>query len=56
LEDLSSDGKIIIKWMIKKTGLEDMNWIDPARDREKGLALLNVINLRVQYNVGNLRS
>jgi hypothetical protein len=48
LEDLSSDGKII-KWIIKETGLEDMDWIDLARDREKGLALLNaLINLRVQ--------
>jgi hypothetical protein len=49
LEDSSSDGKVIINWIIKENGLEDMDWIDVARDREKGLVLLNaLINLRVQ--------
>jgi hypothetical protein len=44
LEDLSLDGKIILKWM----GWGGMDWIDLTQDRDRWRVLVNaVMNLRV---------
>jgi hypothetical protein len=34
LEDLGLDGGIILKWILEKTGLEDVNWIHLAGYRD----------------------
>jgi len=34
LEDVSVDGKIILKWVLKKF-VRSMNWINLAQDRDR---------------------
>jgi hypothetical protein len=47
LEDLSVDGRIILKWILRSE-MRGMDWIDLAQDRDRWRALVNaVINLRV---------
>jgi hypothetical protein len=47
LEDLGLDGRIILKWILKKW-VGGMDWIDLAQDRDRWRALVNaVMNLRV---------
>jgi hypothetical protein len=47
LGDPGVDGKIILKWIIKKWD-RYMDWIKLAQDRDRWRALLNaVMNLRV---------
>ena len=50
LEDPGVDGKIILRWNIRKWkgGVGGMDWIDLAQDRDKWRAFVNaVMNLRV---------
>jgi hypothetical protein len=50
LEDPGEDGRIILKWIIKKWdwGEGGMDWIDLAQDRGRWWALVNaVMNLQV---------
>ena len=57
LEDLSLDGRIILKCIFKKRDVEGMNWIAVAQDRDRGEAVLNAeINLRVFIKCGNFLS
>jgi hypothetical protein len=45
LEDLSVNGKVILKWM----GWGGMNWIDMGQDRDRWRVFVNaVMNRRVQ--------
>ena len=56
LEDPGVDGKIISKWILEKWdgGGGRTDWIDPAQDRHRWLALVNaVMNLQVPQNAGN---
>jgi hypothetical protein len=47
LEDPGVDGRIILKWILKKWD-GGMNWIDMAQDRDRWRALVGaVMNLRV---------
>jgi hypothetical protein len=34
LEDLGIDGRIILKWMLRKWGGWAMDWIDMAQDKD----------------------
>ena len=48
LEDPGVDGKIILRWIIRKWGCGGMDWIELAQDRDRWRELLNaVMNLRV---------
>jgi hypothetical protein len=48
LEDPGVDGKIILRWIFRKSN-EGMDWIDLAEDRDRWWAFVNaVMNLRVQ--------
>jgi hypothetical protein len=48
LEDPGVDGRIILKWMLKKWDGGGMDWIDMAQDRGRWRALVSaVMNLRV---------
>ena len=45
------DGRIILKWIIRKRG--DMDWIDPAQGRERWQELVNaVMNLSDSIKFG----
>jgi hypothetical protein len=47
LEDPGVDGRIILKWILKKW-VGGMNWIDMAQDRNRWRALVKaVMNVRV---------
>jgi hypothetical protein len=47
LEDPGVDGRIILKWILKKWD-GGMEWIDMAQDRDRWRALVNaVMNLRI---------
>jgi hypothetical protein len=51
LGDPGIDGRIILKWIFKK-GVGSMDWIELAQDKNRWLALVNmVMNLRVPLNV-----
>jgi len=46
MEDQGVDGRMILKWIFKKWNW-GMDWIDLAKERNRGLALIDVImNLR----------
>jgi hypothetical protein len=48
LEDPRVDGRIILKWILKKWDGGGMDWIDMAQDSDRWRALVNaVMNLRV---------
>jgi hypothetical protein len=52
LKDLDADGRVILKWVLKKVGW-GMDWIDVAQDRNKWQSLVYaVINLRFQKMLG----
>jgi hypothetical protein len=47
-EDQDVGGWAILKWILRETGCDGMDWIDLAQDRDKWSALVNmVMNLRV---------
>jgi hypothetical protein len=53
LGDPGVDGRIILKWTIRKYDVGDMAWIKLAQDRNRWRALVNaVMNLRVSLNAG----
>jgi hypothetical protein len=43
LEDLAYDQRILLKWMHKDIGWEDINWISVAQGGEKWWTVVNVI-------------
>jgi hypothetical protein len=48
LEDLGVDGKVILKCISGKIGLEGLDSINLSQDRDRWMAVVNkVINLRV---------
>ena len=48
LEDPGIDGRIILRWILKKLDVGGMDWIDLAQDRDRLWALVkSVMNLRV---------
>jgi len=48
LGDPGVDGRIILRWVFRKEGWWDLDWIDLAQDRDRWRALVNaVINLQV---------
>jgi hypothetical protein len=48
LEDPGVDGRIILKWIFERLGVEGVDWIDLAQDRDRWRALVyTVMNLRV---------
>ena len=48
MQDPGIDGRIILKWIIKKWDGGGMDWIDLAQDRNRWRALVNaVMNLWV---------
>jgi hypothetical protein len=52
LGDLGVDGRIILKWIFKKSD-RGMDWIELAPDTDRWRALVDaVMNLRVQQNAG----
>ena len=53
LQDLDVDGRVVLKWIFKKSN-GVMGWIYLAQDRDRWQALVNaVMNFRFPYNVGN---
>jgi hypothetical protein len=47
-EDQDLGGWIILKWILREIGLDGMDWIDLAQDRDQWRVLVNtVMNLRV---------
>jgi hypothetical protein len=47
-EDQDVGGWTILKWILRETGWDGMDWIDLAQDRDQCRALVNtVMNLRV---------
>ena len=47
LEDPGVDGKIILRWIIRKWDVGGMDWIELAQDRNRWRALVNaVMNIR----------
>jgi hypothetical protein len=50
LRDLGLDGRIILKWLFKLNGCEDVNWIQPAQDRTDWGTLINtVMNIEIKF-------
>jgi hypothetical protein len=48
LEDLGVDGRIILRWILKKSVGRVWTWIDLVQDRDKWRPVVNaVMNLRV---------
>jgi hypothetical protein len=42
-EDLVVDGKVILRWVLGKYGMDGMDWFDSAQDTEKCRTLLNMV-------------
>ena len=48
LEDPGVDGRIILRWILRKWDVGGLDWIDLAQDRDRWRAVVNaVMNLRV---------
>jgi hypothetical protein len=48
LEDQGVDVRIILKWIFKKWGGGDLDWIDMVQDRDRWRVLVNtVMNIRL---------
>jgi len=45
MEDLCIDGRIILKWILKKVEWWGMDWIDLAQEKDRWLALNAVMNI-----------
>jgi len=46
--DTDTDGRIILRWILRKRDVGGKDWIDLAQDRDRWRALVNaVMNLRV---------
>jgi hypothetical protein len=45
-KDINVDGRIILKYMLKDTAWEEVNYIYVAQDEDKWRALNTIINLR----------
>jgi hypothetical protein len=43
LEDPGIDGRIILRWIIRKWDGGGMDWIDLAQDRNRWLVLVNAV-------------
>jgi hypothetical protein len=56
LEDPGVDGRIILKWILKRLN-GGIDWIDLAQGRNRWRALVSTaMKLRVSYNVENFLS
>jgi len=54
LGDPGVDGRIILRWILRKWNVGGMDWIELAQDRNRWPAFVNaVMNLRVPSNAGN---
>ena len=54
LEGPCVDGRIILRWTLRKWDVGGMDRIELAQDRDRWRALVNaVMNLRVPRNAGN---
>ena len=54
MEDPGRDGRIILRWILRKWDAVGMDWIEMAEDRDRLQALVNaVMNLQVPYDAGN---
>jgi len=42
-EELGVTQRIILEWILKKVGWEDMDWINLAQNRNKWFAVLNTV-------------
>jgi hypothetical protein len=51
LEDISVDGRIILRWIFRKWD-GGMDWIDLARDRDRWWAFVNAV-IKVPEIAGN---
>jgi hypothetical protein len=48
LEDAGVDGRIILRWILRKWDVGSMNWIELDQDRDRWRAIVNaVMNFRV---------
>ena len=56
LEDAGVDGRIILRWIFKKS-YGGMDWIELAQDRDRGRVLMNSVrNTRFPQNAGDFLS
>ena len=54
LRDLDVDGRIILKWILRKWDVRSMDWIELAQDMDRWRAVvIGVMNFRFPWNVGN---
>lgn len=51
-EDLSTDGRILLKWILSKSRLRGVDWNHVSRDDRWLAVVYTVMNLRVQQNTG----
>jgi hypothetical protein len=43
LEELGIAERIVLEWILTKNIVEDMDWINPAQDRNKCFPVLNTV-------------